>query len=60
MIARFYPGEMLNMHSAITNDDQEVNFRGYMGNGNAMIWDGRSQYQVPIEWLSRNTEESKP
>jgi len=51
----FEVDESLVMNSPHTGDDTIVNFRGVQGD-NAVVWTGRSQMMVPLEWLRREGE----
>ena len=52
---RFSVDDKLIMRSTFTNEDAEVSFRGYEGD-KAMVWTGRTQMAVPVEWLRRPTD----
>jgi len=52
---RFSVDDKLIMRSTFTNEDAEVSFRGYEGD-KAMVWTGRTQMTVPVEWLRRPTD----
>lgn len=45
--------EKLIMKSPYTGDSIEVNYRGKPKDGQAVVWTGRTQMQIPEEWLSR-------
>lgn len=49
----FQPDDELIMHSPHTGEDVRVNYRGPLGNDKAVIWTGRSQIAVPMEWLRK-------
>ena len=54
-------GDIVIMHSAFTNEDILVNYRGYMGGGKAMVIPHPKglQMAVPIEWLREQVEQPK-
>jgi hypothetical protein len=53
---RFSVDEKLEMRSPYSGDIVEVSFRGDSGSGNAVVWTGTSQFEVPVKWLSRSRE----
>jgi len=48
--------EQLLMRSPFTNEDSDVSFRGVMPDGKAVVWTGKTQMAVPLEWLRRAGE----
>jgi len=48
--------EQLLMHSPFTDEDSSVSFRGVMPDGKAVVWTGKTQMAVPLEWLRRAGE----
>ena len=55
---RFNVGDSLVLTSPHDPDHPiVVNYRGEMGDGKAMIWTGKTQFPVPLGWLSK--EEKK-
>jgi hypothetical protein len=49
----FNVDDKLFMSSPFSGDTSEVNYRGSLPDGKAVIWTGKSQMSVPMEWLSR-------
>ena len=50
--ARFKVDDELTMNSPHSGIPCKVNYRG-MYNGEAVVWTGRTQMSVPLEWLSK-------
>lgn len=49
----FQVDDKLTLHSPHTDEDTIVNYRGPGESGKAVVWTGKMQIQVPMEWLSR-------
>lgn len=53
----FEVGDEVTMHSPHTGEDTIVNFRGVMPDGKAVIWTGKTQFPVPMDWLRKEGTE---
>jgi len=52
----FEVDEQLLAHSPHTDEDFEVSYRGKPSEGQAVVWTGKTQMQIPESWLRRKGE----
>ena len=52
----FQPDDQLVMRSPHTGEDTIVSYRGKPSEGSAVVWTGKSQFQIPESWLRRQGE----
>jgi len=58
-LKHFQVDDKLIMHSPHTEEDTIVNYRGPGESGKSVVWTGRTQIQVPTDWLSEKPVEKE-
>jgi len=53
---RFNPDDKIIVHSPHSGNDFEASFRGYVNDQEAVIWTGKTQMQIPVEWIVKKVE----